>query len=251
LKKGIAQNNSMAGQTIAMPQQQASSYSTVSGYRFVVKGKTLGTFSMPPFVEVNDNSTFAVGVDQDGKPVALVNGKKIMLDKNKVQAMTGQIIRSNDLRKFVYIELKPLSDAEMDAALANPANTKYVYNVVKSDGTVSQVTDYTSTGKWALTNSGSVISINSQTGEVYADGKKAGKFRMKEGSYLDPASVFIGSSVSKIAFYDGAEGSINYLDGTVAKLGIFYPTVVSENGKNYLTWFRKCRNTIYKAKYAF
>ena len=251
MKKGSAQNNSMAGQTISTPAMQATSYSTVSGYRVVVKGKTYGKFSMPPAVEVSDAMVFAVGADENGNPVLISNSKKTPLDKTKVTGMNGQIVRSPDLKKFVYVEMKPMTDAEMDAISADPANARYKYTIIKSDGSVFQITDYTQSGKFQLTNSGAVININNLTAEVYADGKSVGKFKVKEGYSLEPEAIMVGDNPSKIAYYDGAEGSINYIDGTVKKLGIMYPTVVSENGKNYITWFRKCRNNIYKAKFPF
>lgn len=251
MKKGIAQNNSMAGQTISMPAQQASSYTMISGYRLVVKGKTYAKFMAPPAVDVTETNVFAVGADENANPIMVVNGKKTALDKTKLLGMNGQIVRSADNSKFVYVEIKPLTDAEMDKVTADPSNARYVYTVVKSDGSIVTITDYTQSGKFTLTNSGTIININNHTGEVYADGKPAGKFTLKDGYMLDPESIMIGSSLSKIAYYDGANGSINYIDGSVLKLGIMYPTVVTENGKNYLTWFRKCRNNIYKAKYPF
>lgn len=251
MKKGIAYNNSMAGQTVSVPAQQAASYSTITGYRLVVKGKTYAKFMAPPAVDVTETNVFAVGADENGNPILVLNGKKISLDKKKVLGMTGQIVRSADNSKFVYVEMKPLTDAEMDKVNADPTNARYAYSVVKSDGSIVLITDYTQSGKFTLTNTGIVININNHTGEVYADGKPAGKFTLKDGYMLDPESIMIGSSLSKIAYYDGANGSINYIDGSVAKLGIMYPTVITENGKNYLTWFRKCRNNIYKAKYPF
>lgn len=251
MKKGIAYNNSMAGQTVSVPAQQAASYSTITGYRLVVKGKTYAKFMAPPAVDVTETNVFAVGADENGNPILVLNGKKISLDKKKVMGMNGQIVRSADNSKFVYVEMKPLTDAEMDKVNADPTNARYAYSVVKSDGSIVLITDYTQSGKFTLTNSGTVININNHTGEVYADGKPAGKFTLKDGYMLDPESIMIGSSLSKIAYYDGANGSINYIDGSVAKLGIMYPTVITENGKNYLTWFRKCRNNIYKAKYPF
>lgn len=251
MKKGIAQNNSMAGQTISMPAQQATSYSTITGYRLVVKGKTYAKFMAPPMVDVTETTVFAVGADENANPILVLNGKKTALDKNKLLGMNGQMVRSADNSKFVYVEIKPLSDAEMDKVTADPSNARYAYTIVKSDGSIVQITDYTQSGKFTLTNSGTIININNHSGEVYADGKPAGKFKLKDGYMLDPESIMIGSSLSRIAYYDGADGSINYIDGSVAKLGIMYPTVIAENGKNYLTWFRKCRNNIYKAKYPF
>jgi hypothetical protein len=252
MKKAMAQNNARAGETISIAAQQGGSFSTVSGYRLVVKGKTYGKFMYPPVVEVSDDGTnvFAVGIDEKAKPVLVVNGKKTMLDENRFTGMSGKIVRSSDLRKFVYVEQKKMSEEEIQS-FYSVEGKKISYNVLRADGSSSLVTDYTNAGKFLLTNSGNIINVNQQTAEVYVDGKKAGKFEVRDGYSFDTDAMLVGDDVSKIAYYDGVEGSINYLDGRVEKLGILYPTVISENGKNYLTWFRKCKNQIFIVKHAF
>ncbi|MBO9573716.1 MAG: hypothetical protein J7497_16130, partial [Chitinophagaceae bacterium] len=68
---------------------------------------------------------------------------------------------------------------------------------------------------------------------------------------LDGEAILIGNDPSKMAYYDGNTGSINYLDGSSRKMGVIFPQLVNENGKNYLTWFRKCKNDIYLGKFVF
>jgi hypothetical protein len=255
-REGIAKNNAAAGTTVTVPAQQGGVIAMVTGYKLIVKGKNYGKFQMPPVIDVSLDETkvFAVGVDEKSAPVMLANGKKIMLDKNKFQAMGGYILRSPDLRKFVYIEQTKLTDKEVEA-LSNStgANSefKYSYNVVKSDGSILKVTDYNESGTFKLTNTGAVISINEKTGQVFADNKVIGKFPLQGRDMLESEAVMIGNDISQIAYYNGAEGSLTYLDGVVRKLDITYPKVVSENGKSYLSWFRKCKNDIYIARFAY
>lgn len=93
--------------------------------------------------------------------------------------------------------------------------------------------------------------MNEETGEVYADNKRIGKFPLQSGDRLDPEAVLIGSDVSQIVHYNGNEGSFTYLDGTVKKFGIVFPRVISAAGNTYLSWFRKCGNDIYIARFAY
>lgn len=256
MREGIAKNNSMAGTTIPIPAQQGGDVAIVNGYFLIVKGKNYGKFQTPPIIDVSRDETkiFAVGTDDKGNPVMIANGKKTNLDKNKYSAMTGQIIRSPDQKRFVYIEQKKMSDAEIDemmkAASANKP-TKMTYNVIKSDGSSLAVTDHNYSGKFRLTNSGQVICINESTGEVYADNKPAGKFALGSGDRIETDAVMIGNDMSQVAYYNGNEGSLTYLDGKVKKMNIIFPQVISDNGKSYLSWFRKCGNKIYIARFAY
>ena len=251
IKEGFKKNNALAGQTFSAPAQQAASYAYVSGYKLIVKGKNYGKFLMPPTVEVSkdETSVFAVGVDEKSIPILIANGKRILLDKNKYEGMNGKIIRSSDGSKFVYLEMKKMSDAELMEV--SSGKTKMSFNVLKKDGTSMVITDYNGSGKFMLSNSGALIYVNETTGEVYADGKKAGKFEMKDGNLLKADAILMGGDISKISYYDGANGSINYLDGSSRKLGVMFPQVVSLNGKSYLSWFRKCRNDIYIGRFEY
>ncbi|MEP7258079.1 MAG: hypothetical protein ABI687_06820 [Flavitalea sp.] len=251
MQVGLKKNNEMAGQTFSAPAQQASSLAYINGYKLIVKGKNYGKFMMPPVVDVSrdETSVFAVGIDEKSLPVLIANGKKTMLDKNKYAGMSGKIIRSPDRSKFAYLEPKKMSEAElMDYS---NGKAKMSFNVLKKDGSSVVVTDYNSSGKFTLSNSGNLISVNETTGEVYSDGKKVGKFELKDGSQLNTEAMLMGADVSKISYYNGDNGSINYLDGSTRKLGVMFPQVVSLNGKSYLSWFRKCRNDIYIGRLAY
>lgn len=256
MRDGIARNNSMAGTKYDIPAQQGGAVAIVNGYFVVVKGKKYGKFLMPPTVEVSkdESKVFIVGLNEQSKPMLIANGKTTMLDANRYAAMGGHILKSNDGSKFVYIEQKKMSEKELEE-LSNAANankrTNLQYNVLRPDGSSTTVTDYTYSAKFRLTNSGAVVYINEETGEVLADNKSIGKFPLKNGERLQAESVLFGSDNSKIAYYNGSEGSLTYLDGSVKKLDIIYPSVITDGGKSYLSWFRKCGNDIYIARFAY
>jgi hypothetical protein len=184
----------------------------------------------------------------------IANGKKTPLDKNKYQANSGYILRSPDLKKFVYIEQKKMNEKEMEdmtKSMGGNGEMKFPYNVLRSDGSSLAVTDYNSSGKFKLTNSGAVVSISEKTGQVFADNKVIGKFPLQGRDMLESEAVLIGNDISQIAYYNGEEGSLTYLDGAVRKMDITFPKVISQNGKSYLSWFRKCKNDIYIARFAY
>ena len=250
MRKGVAQNNAMAGQTFSTPGSQGGSFAAITGYKLIVKGKNYAKFVSIPALEVSNDelNVFAVGMDDQGNPIMVSNGKKTALDKKKFLG-TGSMLRSPDLKKYVYVEQKVMSSEEINEMYSG-TTSKIPYNIMKPDGTTKQVISY-NTGKLMLTNSGAIVTVNGSNGEVFVDGKSAGKFALKDGYQLDSESLLIGSDPANIAYYDGNFGSINYLDGSTKKLGVTFPKVVSENGKNYLQWFRKCKNDIYLAKFAF
>ena len=256
IRTGMATNNSMAGQTISIGGQPGGSQAVVTGYLLIVKGKNYGKFIMPPTIDVSNDETrvFAVGPDDKGEPVAIVNGKKTLLDKNKYTGSGGRIIRSPDRKKFVYVEQKKMSvkeHEEMAKSINATGQMKVLFNVLRSDGSSFAITDYNSSGKFKLANSGVLINMNESTGDVFADNKLIGKFPVSSGSSLNSNAVLIGSDLSKITYYNGEEGSLTYLDGAVKKMDIMFPKVLSENGKSYMSWFRKCRNDIYIARFAY
>ena len=255
-REGVTKQNSMAGTTVAVPAQQGGTVANVTGYYLLVKGKKYGKFMAPPVFDVSSDETrfFAVGLDETGAPVMLVNGKKTLLDKNKYAGSSGRIERSSDKKKFVYIEQKKMSDKEIEEiseAAAKGKMVKLSYNVLRSDGSSLLVTDHGSSGKFKLLNSGLVVNIDESTGELYADDKLAGRFKLANGERLESEAVLFGNDMSQVAYYNGQEGSLIYLDGTVKKMDIMFPQVVSENGKSYLSWFRKCKNDVYIAKIAY
>ena len=184
----------------------------------------------------------------------IVNGKTTPLDKNKFNAMNGRIVKSPDQKRFVYLESRKMSEKEIeDMANAAGSGKRQViqYNVIRPDGSTSMVTDYSYNNEFKLTNAGQLVYINEETGEVYADDKLVGKFPLKAGDRLNSDAVLIGNEVSQTAYYDGAEGTFTYIDGTVKKLGMTAPHFSSENGKGYVSWFRKCGKDIYVAKYPY
>lgn len=254
IKSGIAKNNSMAGTTYNVPAQQGGTVAMVNGYFVVVKGKKYGKFMMPPVVEVSADETkvFAVGLNEQSKPVMIANGKMTPLDPDKYAAMGGRIVRSPDQNKFVYLEQKKMSEKELQEYTSTSGSTRrpIQYNVINSDGSSLTVADLTYSGKFRLTNSGALVYLNEETGEVLADNKTIGKFA-SQGNRIDPDAVLVGSDISKIAYYNGSEGSLTYLDGEERKLDIIYPSVVSDGGKSYLSWFRKCGNDIYIARFIY
>jgi len=255
-KKALAANNSMAGTTFDVPAQQGGTVALVNGYFVVVKGKKYGKFMQPPTVEVSkdENKFLAVGLNEQAAPIMIVNGKTIALDQNKFNGMHGKIVRSPDQKNFVYVEQKKISEKELQA-IANGAASNHrqviQYNVIRPDGSMMMVTDYSYSGKFRLTNSGALIYINEETGEVYADDKPIGKFALQSGERLHADDVLIGNDISKIARFDGSEGTFTYIDGTVKNLGMTAPHFTSEGGKGYVSWFKKCGKDIYIGKFGY
>ena len=90
--------------------------------------------------------------------------------------------------------------------------------------------------------------VDAKTSEVFSDGKMIGKFN--NGSGLNTDALLFGSDPSKICYYN-EDGSLSFTDGTKKDMGILFPAVVSEAGKSYITWFRKCKNDIYIGKFEF
>ncbi len=250
IKKGMAMNNSMAGQTFGVPASQGGSFTRITGYKVIVKGKNYGKFMMRPALAVShdETSVFAVGMDDKGAPVMVTQAKKTPLDKTKFTG-SGKMLISHDGKKAVYYEMKQLTDAETN--MLSSGNYAAKYNVLRPDGSSLQITDYSGMSDFRLTDAGAVINVNENTGEVYADGKKLGQFKLSSGDRLESRSVLIGSTPSSIAYYEGSKGSLHYLDGSTRALGIMFPHVVTQNGKTYMTWFRKCRNDIYIGRFSY
>ena len=195
-----------------------------------------------------------MGLNEKGDPVMIANGKTTPLDQNKYTAMIGRIVRSPDQKKFLYIEQKKMTGEELQALSTSSAtNRRQVikYNVIKADGTSMMVTDHNYSGKFLLTNTGALVNINEETGEVFADDKLIGKFPLQSGDRLNAEAVLVGNDISQIAYFDGAEGTFTYLDGKVKKMDIIAPHYVSEGGRSYLSWFRKCGKEIYIAKFSY
>lgn len=256
VRAGIAKNNSMAGTKYDIPAQQGGTVALVNGYFVVIKGKKYGKFLMPPTVEVSrDESKFLiVGLNEQNKPLMILNGKSTPLDENRYTAMSGHIVRSPDHTKFAYIEQRKMTQQEIEDMSASAASGKKMtmeYNVIKNDGSTLLAADPNYSGKFKVANWGALLYINEETGEVFADKKVIGKFPMEGGDRLDAEAVLTGNDASKIAYYNGSDGSLTYLDGTRKNMDIIYPHVVSEGGGSYLSWFRKCGNDIYIARFGY
>jgi hypothetical protein len=253
MRKGFAMNNGMAGKTITAPATQGANFTTVSGYNVMVKGKNYGKFIMPPTVVVSqdESSIFVVGVDDKSTPLMVTQTKKMPLDKNRFLGNSGRMFKSADYKKAVYIELKQMTENELQQMASGANGSKMIYNALRNDGTVLQLVDYNGLGKFKVTNAGAIININEATGEVYSDNKKLGQFSLGAGEQVETDAVMIGSGPSNIAYFSGSNGSLNYLDGSVKKLGILNPRVTSQNGKTYINWFRKCGGDIYLGKFSY
>lgn len=256
VRAGIAKNNSMAGTKYDIPAQQGGTVALVNGYFVVIKGKKYGKFLMPPTVEVSGDETkfLAVGVNEQNKPLMILNGKPTPLDDNKFTAMSGHIVNSPDHKKFAYIEQRKMTQQEiedMSAAAASGKKMTMEYNVIKNDGSTLRVADPNYSGKFKVTNWGALLYINEETGEVLADNKMIGKFPLEKGDRLDAEAIMTGNDASKIAYYNGSDGSLTYLDGTKRDMNIMFPHVVSDGTGSYLSWFRKCGNDIYIARFGY
>jgi hypothetical protein len=256
VKKALAANNSMAGTTFNVPAQQGGTVAMVNGYFLIVKGKKLGKFMQPPVIDVSRDETkvFAVGLNEKGLPVMIANGKTTLLDQSRYSAIMGRMLKSPDQKKFVYLEQKKMSEQEIQELSNSAGNGRRVvvqYNVIRGDGSAMMVTDHSNQAKFRLTNTASLISIDEETGEVFADDKLIGKFPLQPGDRLNEDAVLVGSDISQIAYFNGSEGTFTYLDGKVKKLDIMAPHFVSEGGRSYLSWFRKCGKDIYIAKFAY
>jgi hypothetical protein len=133
-------------------------------------------------------------------------------------------------------------------------NAKYIYRILKPDGTVSEfpVTGNFGTADFKLTNNGILVYVNPKNGEVFADGKQVGKFHIsgEDSDELSGDKLLLGDNVEKICYYS-SDGSLNYPDGTKKKLGMIFPKVVTLNGKTTINWFRQCNNEIYIGKLSF
>ena len=255
-KTAMAKNNSMEGTSYDIPAQQGGTVANVNGYFLIVKGKKLAKFMQPPVVEVStdESKVFAVGLNEQAVPMMFVNGKTTLLDQNRYTALIGRMLRSPDQKKFVFLEQKKMNEKELeDLSHASSSGRRPIiqYNVIKSDGNTMLVSDHGLQGKFRLTNTGVLVNINDETGEVFADDKSIGKFPLQPGDRLNEDAVLIGSDISRIAYFDGTEGTFTYLDVKVVKLDIISPRFVLEGGKSYLSWFRKCGKDIYIAKFAY
>lgn len=246
----------IAGKTISTPEVKAATYSGANGfYSIVVKGKNYGRFGGQPYLKVSDDeaNVYIVADDGKGKTNFIANDKKITLNPKNNYGMghIGNLIMSADGKKAAFVETKLATEKEQEEMLKDmqsgkPAKQNFI--VTKMDGSTFPVTRIDGGDKFKISNSGAVVFVDAKTGDVFSDGKTIGKF--KNGGDLNSDALLFGSDPSKICYYN-EDGSLSFTDGTKKDMGILFPAVVSEAGKSYITWFRKCKNDIYIGKFEF
>ena len=250
-------NSGIAGKTFTTPGVKGGTYSGANGfYSIVVKGKNYGRFAGQPSLKVSDDeaNVYIVADDGKGKTNFIANDKKMPLAKNASGlGHMGNLIMSPDAKKAAYVETKLMNEKELEESLKDMQNgkgAKQNFIITKSDGTTFQITRTDGSDKFKMSNDGRVVFVDSKTGEVFADGHYIGKFDNSGSGELNSDALLFGSDPSKICYYR-EDGSLAFMDGTKKEMGILFPVVVSEGGKSYITWFRKCKNDIYIGKFEF
>jgi hypothetical protein len=249
-------NSGIAGKTISTPEVKGGTYSGANGfYSIIVKGKNYGRFGGQPYLKVSDDeaNVYIVADDGKGKTSFITNDKKTLLNPKNNFGMghLGNLFMSPDGKKAAFVETKLPTEKDQEEMLKDMQSgkpAKQVFIVTKSDGSTFQITRTDGGDKFKVSNSGAVVFVDAKTGEVFSDGKTIGKF--KNGGDLNSDALLFGSDPSKICYYN-EDGSLSFMDGTKKDMGILFPVVVSESGKSYITWFRKCKNDIYIGKFEF
>jgi hypothetical protein len=159
---------------------------------------------------------------------------------------------SPDGKKAAFVEIKMMTEIEQEQMLKDmqsgkPGKQNFI--ITKSDGSTFQITRTDGGDKFKVSNSGAVVFVDARSGEVFADGKTIGKFNTG-GNELNSDALLFGSDPSKICYYND-DGSLSFMDGSKKDMGILFPTAITEGGKSYITWFRKCKNDIYIGKFEF
>jgi hypothetical protein len=248
-------NKNVANKTYEIPGYNGASGSYLSGYRIVVNKKEYGKFSSVSFLSVSpdEKNVFAICTDMKAGQLFLVNDKKINLQQKGFSGI-GKMLASPDGNKAVYLELKQKSAAEMEKDMKDYEHAKYVYRGLKSDGTGFELTVTGNLGDadFKMANNGAVVYVNSKTGEIFTDGKPAGKFifNNNESDGFSAETLLIGDTPDKICYY-ASDGSLNYPGGIKKDMGIIFPAVIRLSGKTYISWFRQCNNEIYIGKMIF
>lgn len=250
-------NSGMAGKTITTPEVKGATYSGANGfYSIVVKGKNYGRFVGQPYVQVSNDeaNVYLVADDGKGKTTFIANDRKTLLNTKNNYGMghMGNLMMSPDGKKAAFVEQKLMTEKEQeemqkDMQSGRPAKQNFI--VTKTDGSSFQITRTDGGDKFKISNTGAVVFVDSKTSEVFADGKTIGKFKTN-GTDLNSDALLFGSDPSKICYYS-EDGSLNFMDGTKKEMGILFPAALSEGGKSYITWFRKCKNDLYIGKLEF
>ncbi len=251
-------SSGLGGKTISTPEVKGGTYTSANGYySIIIKGKNYGKFSGQPTLNISadEANVYIVAADDKGKTYFISNDKRIPLATKEAFYMvhSGNLILSPDGKKAVFIELKILTVKEHEELIKSMESTgkiKNDYIVTKSDGTSFQLTRTDGGDKYRLTNSGALVYLNMETSEVISDGKPIGKFTGTAYAGIIADGLLVGSDPSKICYYMD-DGSLTYMDGSEKKMGILFPQVITDNGRTYLTWFKKCKNDIYIGKFEF
>ena len=251
-------SSDMAGKALSIPGVKGGTYTTANGsYSIIINGKNYGKFSGKPIlmISADEANVYIVGSDDKGKTDFISNDKRITLASNGPSNMghSGNIIISPDGQKAVFIEMKTLTEKEFDdrnKSVENGGNFTIPYLVTKSDGTSFEIVRPAGDDKYRLTNSGALVYVDKNTREVFSNGKAIAKFTGNADGGTIADGLIVGDDPSKICYYMD-DGSLIYLDGTQKRLGILFPQIITDNGKTYLTWFKKVKNDIYIGKFEF
>ena len=248
-------SSEMAGKTFTIPgvKEGTQSYATGS-YSIIIKGKNYGSAMGEPILYVSDDeANIYMIVNEKEKFYFIANDKRILLSADAPIGHYGNLIVSSDEQKAVFIEMRNLTEKEFvdrNKSVENGGKFTIPYIVTKSDGSSFQIVRTDGGDKYRLTNSGALIYVDKDTREVFSDGKLIGKFTGDTDGGTIADGLIVGGDPSKICYYMD-DGSLTYLDGSQKKMGIVFPQLITENGKTYLTWFRKCKNDIYIGKFEF
>lgn len=250
-------NSEMAGKTFTIPGVKGGTQTSATGsYSIKIKEKNYGSAMGEPILYVSDDEANIYMVANDkGKSYFIANDKRIPLSAKDASYMghVGKLIISPDEQKAVFIESKTLTDKEFEdrnKSVESGGKFTMPYIVTKSDGTSFQIVRTDGGDKYRLTNSGALVYVDKDTREVFSDGKPIAKFIGSADGGIIADGLIVGNDPSKICYYMD-DGSLTYSDGSQKKMGIIFPQIIMDNGKTYLTWFKKVKNEIYIGKFEF
>ncbi|MEO6818941.1 MAG: hypothetical protein ABI204_04390 [Ginsengibacter sp.] len=248
-------SSELAGKTITIPGVKAGTKSFATGsYHIIIKGKNYGSGSGDPILYVSDDeANIYMVVNDKGKYYFIANDKRIPLSADAPMGHSGNLIVSPDEQKAVFIEMKNLTEKQFEdrnKSVENGGKFTMPYIVTRSDGSSFQIVRTDGGDKYRLTNSGALVYVDRDTREVFSDGKPIAKFTGTADGGIIADGLIVGNDPSKICYYMD-DGSLTYLDGSQKKMGIIFPQIITDNGKTYLTWFKKLKNDIYIGKFEF
>lgn len=258
MNQGVAMNNANAGKTFTGGGPVANP--VVDGAKVVVNGKTYGTFLGIPevLVSADESHIYIYGVimdkDKKQKMVFVANDKTYPVSNmSGGMGAAARLLMSADGKKGAVMQ-QSYSQSQMAAmGRQTNGNVQSDFTVIKSDGTKSSFTSGLGLEVLKLLNNGVVVGATDKA-EVYGNGRLLGKFNLDAEDFsaedkFDISKVLFGSDETKMACY--SNGNLYFLNSSKANLGIIAPKVITINGKTYISWFRKCGNKIYVARYDF